>query len=44
VADKRSAMITVLTDAMQKLGLKLSTKKESVEMIVIDHAELPSEN
>ncbi len=44
VTDKRSAMITVLTDAMPKLGLKLSSKKESVEILVIDHAELPSEN
>ena len=44
VADKRSAMITMLTDAMPRLGLKLTSKKEPVDILVIDHAEAPSEN
>jgi len=43
-AGKRSAMITILTDAMPRLGLKLISKKEAVEILVIDHVEPPSEN
>lgn len=42
--DKRSAVVTALTNAMPKLGLKLDSKKESVEILVIDHAEQPSVN
>jgi uncharacterized protein (TIGR03435 family) len=43
-AGKRSAMITALTDAMPRLGLKLTSKREAVEILVIDHVEPPSEN
>lgn len=44
ITDKRSAVIKVLTDAIAKLGLKLGSKKESVEILAVDHAEPPSEN
>ena len=41
---KRSAVTNVLLEAMPQLGLKLDSKKESVEILVIDHAEQPSVN
>ena len=31
-------------DAVEQLGLKLEAKRESIEMLVIDHAEKPDEN
>jgi len=44
LTDKRSAMSNALQDAMPKLGLKLDSQKQSVEVLVIDHAEEPSAN
>lgn len=31
-------------DALQKLGLRLESSKDTAELIVIDHVERPSEN
>jgi uncharacterized protein (TIGR03435 family) len=42
--DKRAAVISVLSDALPQLGLKLETRKEPVENLIIDHAEEPSAN
>jgi len=44
INDKRSAVSTTLWNAMPKLGLKLDSQKEPVEILVIDHAEEPSTN
>jgi uncharacterized protein (TIGR03435 family) len=44
VSDKRSAVGTALMDAMPRLGLKLDSRKESVEVLIIDRAEEPSPN
>jgi uncharacterized protein (TIGR03435 family) len=44
LTDKRAAMSTALQDAMPKLGLKLDSQRQSVEILVIDHAEEPSPN
>jgi uncharacterized protein (TIGR03435 family) len=42
--DKRAAVISALSDALRQLGLKLETRKEPVENLIIDHAEEPSAN
>jgi len=44
VTDKRAALGTALQDAMPKLGLKLDSQRQTVEILVIDHAEEPSPN
>ena len=44
IANKRAAMMGVLTDAMPRLGFKLTSRKEAVEVLVIDQAEPPSAN
>jgi uncharacterized protein (TIGR03435 family) len=44
VNDKRAAVSTTLWNAMSKLGLKLDSQKEPIEVLVIDHAEEPSTN
>jgi uncharacterized protein (TIGR03435 family) len=44
IADKRSAVGTALMDAMAKLGLKLDSQKETVDVLILDHAEQPSPN
>jgi len=44
LTDKRSAMSNALQDAMPKLGLKLDSQRQSVEILVIDHAEEPTPN
>ena len=44
ITDKRSALSTALLNAMPKLGFKLDSKREAVDVLVIDHAEEPSPN
>jgi uncharacterized protein (TIGR03435 family) len=44
ITDKRSALSTALLDAMPKLGFKLDSKREAVDVLVIDHADEPSPN
>src|SRR5262249_44987481 len=44
LTDKRAALGTALQDALPKLGLKLDSQRQSVEILVIDHAEEPSPN
>ena len=44
ITDKRAAVIAALSDALPQLGLKLVPQKESVEILVMDHAEEPSAN
>jgi len=44
INDKQSAVSTTLWNAMSKLGLKLDSQKEPVEILVIDHVEEPSTN
>jgi uncharacterized protein (TIGR03435 family) len=44
IAAKRAAMGTALSDAIPRLGLKLDSRKEAVEILVIDRAEEPAPN
>jgi uncharacterized protein (TIGR03435 family) len=44
ITDKRSALSTALLNAMPKLGFKLDSKREAVDVLVIDHADEPSPN
>jgi uncharacterized protein (TIGR03435 family) len=44
INEKRAAVNTTLWNAMSKLGLKLDSRKEPVEVLVIDHVEEPSTN
>jgi uncharacterized protein (TIGR03435 family) len=44
VTDKRSALSTALWNAMPKLGFKLDSKREAIDVLVIDHADEPSPN
>jgi uncharacterized protein (TIGR03435 family) len=44
IADKRSALSTALGNAMPKLGFRLDSKRETVDVLVIDHADEPSPN
>jgi uncharacterized protein (TIGR03435 family) len=44
VTDKRSIMTTAMWDAIPKLGFKLESQKQPVEVLAIDHAEEPSAN
>jgi uncharacterized protein (TIGR03435 family) len=43
-SDKSSMFLSVLDDAIQKLGLKLESAKGPGEFLVIDSVERPSEN
>ena len=43
-ADPMAARDYMLTAVREKLGLKLEARKQSVEVLVIDHVEEPSEN
>jgi uncharacterized protein (TIGR03435 family) len=43
-ADKREALSTVLSSVMPKLGLKLDSRKQVVEVLVVDGAAEPSPN
>jgi uncharacterized protein (TIGR03435 family) len=42
--DKQAAVATGMSSAIPELGLKLGTQKSSVEILVVDNAEAPSEN
>jgi len=42
--NKRAAVIAALSDALPRLGFKLESRKERVEILLIDHAEEPSAN
>jgi uncharacterized protein (TIGR03435 family) len=44
ITDKRAGMSTALWNATQKLGLKLDSQKQTVEVLVIDRAAEPSPN
>jgi len=35
---------STISDVLERLGLKLETQKDPVEMLVVDHVERPSEN
>ena len=39
-----TAHVSLLTAIQEQLGLKLETQKSSVDVIVIDHIDLPSAN
>ncbi len=43
-AQSDSSAPSLLTALREQLGLKLETKKEPVDVIVIDSAELPTPN
>ncbi len=42
--DKRSLVTDALLDAMSQLGFNLSSQKAPIEILVVDHAEEPTEN
>jgi uncharacterized protein (TIGR03435 family) len=42
--NKRAAVIAALSDALPRLGFKLESRKEPLEILLIDHAEEPSAN
>jgi uncharacterized protein (TIGR03435 family) len=44
LSDKQAEVATAMSNAMPLLGLKLSSQKSPVEILVIDHAEEPSSN
>jgi len=44
ITDERAGMSTALENAMPKLGLKLDSQKQVVEVLVIDRAAEPSPN
>ena len=35
---------SILTAVQEQVGLKVEPKKEPVEILIVDHAEMPSEN
>lgn len=41
---ERQVMDEIATDLLEKLGLRLETRRAAVEVIVVDHAEQPSAN
>ena len=43
-SDKRTLVTDALLDAMHQIGLNLNSEKAPIEVLVIDHAEEPSEN
>lgn len=44
ITDKRAAVISALSDALPQLGLRLETRKEPVENLIVEHVEEPSAN
>lgn len=44
ITDKRASVSTALSNAIPKLGLKLDSRKQAVEVLVIDRAAEPSPN
>jgi bla regulator protein blaR1 len=43
-SDKGSTLVAALWNAMPRLGLKLDSQKQFVDVLFVDHAEEPSEN
>jgi uncharacterized protein (TIGR03435 family) len=44
ITDKRSPVTDALIDAMRQIGLNLSSEKMPIEILVVDHAEEPTDN